>query len=168
MMYIEWEHLVDDPEFGFDKIRRHVFSMRDINDECVSEAWLVSIPLTEVSSESAIVAEGCQQITEVPTEDKHIVVAQPHRPEAGVPYVAVLRRDPAASPTVYFPIRPNTRFLPPSYSVLRTVGTLGGAAFPALDCNKLLLDLGLIPFAQRAVSLGLEKACGVTHIAHSL
>jgi hypothetical protein len=147
MMYVEWEHLVGNAGFGFDKIRRHIFNMRDINDECVLEAWLVSIPLTEVSSESAIVAEGCQQITELPTQDKPFIAAQSHRPEAGVPYVAFLRHDPAAYPTVYFPLCPNTRFVPPSYTVLRTLGTQGGAAFPGLDCNELLVDLGLVTIA---------------------
>jgi hypothetical protein len=147
MMYVEWEHLVDNAGFGFDKIRRHILSMRDTNDECVLDAWLVSIPLTEASAESAIVAEGCQHITELLTEDKPFSAAQSHRPQAGAPYVAVFRHDPAAYPTVYFPILPNTRFLPPSYSVLRTLGTQGGAAFPALDCNELLVDLSLITIA---------------------
>jgi hypothetical protein len=147
MMYVEWEHLMDNTGFGSDKIRRHILNMRDVNDNCVLEAWLVSIPLTEASLESAFVAEGCQQITEVPTEDKHIVAAQPHRPEAGVPYVTIMRQDAAAYPTVYFPILPNTRFLPPSWSVLRTLGSQGGAEYPALDCNELLVDLGLVTIA---------------------
>jgi hypothetical protein len=56
-------------------------------------------------------------------------------------------RSAASYPTVYFPIRLTTRFLHPSYSVLRTLGTQGGAAFPGLDCNELLVDLGLITLA---------------------
>jgi hypothetical protein len=152
MMYVEWEHLVDNTGFGFDKIRRHVFSMRDINGNCVLEAWLVIIPLTEASADSPVIAEGCQHITELLTEAKPFSAAQSHRPEAGVPYVAVLRHDPAAYPTVYFPLCPNTRFVPPSYTVLRTLGTQGGAAFPALDCNELLVDLGLITIASGAAT----------------
>lgn len=136
VLEVEWASCVDSHNLGFSKITDIYFAAVGPNGTRIEEGWVISVPDEFPRT----------LVNAVPFELQEVIQPQLQRPPADVPFLAILQRvllpGMADHVRAYYPLRANTFFRVPVYSLLSSAGAGGGVGNAVLVVNRLLKNLG--------------------------